>query len=191
MPPDYGKAAGLRYAGRRKYGEKNTIAMIGGRHIFTPAFFFLRERHSWHNIGQEIWGQDELFYVMPWHKRVEWWGIAMDGSLYLWSSLPLFLSARLSSARVWWQSWDIFSLNHTPPFLSHWRHLGVLIVDGYSSLLYHPPVWFVIHLSTFFWRFEALILPAVTKIFLSFEKWVIMNWWVMFAVWDLFLWSEF
>lgn len=118
---------------------------------------------------------------MPWHKRVEWWGIAMDGSLYLWSSLPLFLSARLSSARVWWQSWDIFSLNHTPPFLSHWRHLGVLIVDGYSSLLYHPPVWFVIHLSTFLWRFEALILPAVTKIFLSFEKWVIMNWWVMFA----------
>lgn len=78
-----------------------------------------------------------------------------------------------------------------PPFLSHWRHLGVLIVDGYSSLLYHPPVWFVIHLSTFLWRFEALILPAVTKIFLSFEKWVIMNWWVMFAVWDLFLWSEF
>lgn len=68
-----------------------------------------------------------------------------------------------------------------PPFLSHWRHLGVLIVDGYSSLLYHPPVWFVIHLSTFLWRFEALILPAVTKIFLSFEKWVIMNWWVMFA----------
>lgn len=73
-----------------------------------------------------------------------------------------------------------------PPFLSHWRHLGVLIVDGYSSLLYHPPVWFVIHLSTFFWRFEALILPAVTKIFLSFEKWVIMNWWVMFAVWEFF-----
>lgn len=116
MPLDYGKAAGLRYAGRRKYGEKNTIAMIGGRPIFSPIFFFLRERHSWHNIGQEIWGQDELFYVMPWHKRVEWWGIAMDGSLYLWSSLPLFLSARLSSARVWWQSWDIFSLNHTPPF---------------------------------------------------------------------------
>lgn len=43
MPPDYGKPAGLRYAGRRKYGEKNTIAMIGGRPIFSPTFFFTGE----------------------------------------------------------------------------------------------------------------------------------------------------
>lgn len=43
MPPDYGKPAGLRYAGRRKYGEKNTIATIGGRPIFSPTFFFTGE----------------------------------------------------------------------------------------------------------------------------------------------------
>lgn len=80
---DYGKPAGLCFASRRKYGEKNSIAMIAGRHIFTPLFW--RERHSWHNIGQEIWGQDELFYVMLWHKRGEWWGIGMDGSLFKYS----------------------------------------------------------------------------------------------------------
>lgn len=132
---DYSKPAGLCFASRRKYGEKNSIAMIAGRHIFTPLFW--RERHSWHNIGQEIWGQDELFYVMLWHKRGEWWGIGMDGSLLiLWSLYSPSFSARLSSARVWWQS-GISSLWITPPFLSHWRHLGVLNVDDGSSLLYH------------------------------------------------------
>lgn len=103
-----------------------------------------------------------------------------------WIALSLILTPPLSLCETLLRKSVVTELGYLfpeshPPFLSHWWHLGVLIVDGYSSLLYYPPVWFVIHLSTFLWRFEALILPAVTKIFLSFEKWVIMNWWVMFA----------
>lgn len=178
---DYGKPAGLCFASRRKYGEKNSIAMIAGRHIFTPLFW--RERHSWHNIGQEIWGQDELFYVMLWHKRGEWWGIGMDGSLLiLWSLYSPSFSARLRLLRKSVVTeWDFLSLNHTPLSLSLAAPRGPECRWWFFFII-SPPVWFQIHLSTFFWRFEALILPALTKIFLSFEKWVIMNWWVMFAV---------
>lgn len=147
--------------------------------IFLPYFFYGRDIRGI-TLGKRSEGKMSCVYVMLWHKRGEWWGIGMDGSLHLWSYSPSF-SARLSSARVWWQS-GISSLWITAPFLSHWRHLGVLNIDDGSSLLYHPSVWFLIYLSTFFWRFEALILPAVTRIFLSFEKWVIMNWWVTFAV---------
>lgn len=40
---DYGKLVGLRYVGRRKYGEKNIIVTIGGRYIFILIFFFTGE----------------------------------------------------------------------------------------------------------------------------------------------------
>lgn len=61
MPPDYGKAAGLRYAGRRKYGEKNTIAMIGGRHIFTPTFFFTGRDIHGITLGKRSEGKMSCF----------------------------------------------------------------------------------------------------------------------------------
>lgn len=51
MFSDNGELVGLRYVGRRKYGEKNIIVMIGGRYIFILVFFFLRERYLWYNIG--------------------------------------------------------------------------------------------------------------------------------------------
>lgn len=52
---------------------------------------------------------------------------------------PLSLSETLLRKSVVTELGYLFPESH-PPFLSHWRHLGVLIVDGYSSLLYHPPV---------------------------------------------------
>lgn len=94
--------------------------------------------------------------------------------------LPLFLCETLLRKSVVTE-WDFFSLNHTPLSLSLAAPRGPECRWWFFFII-SPPVWFQIHLSTFFWRFEALILPAVTKIFLSFEKWVIMNWWVMFAV---------
>lgn len=94
--------------------------------------------------------------------------------------LPLFLCETLLRKSVVTE-WDFFSLNHTPLSLSLAAPRGPEYRWWFFFII-SPPVWFQIHLSTFFWRFEALILPAVTKIFLSFEKWVIMNWWVMFAV---------
>lgn len=63
-----------------------------------------------------------------------------------WIALSLILTPPLSLRETLLRKSVVTELgyllpeSHTPPFLSHWRHLGVLIVDGYSSLLYHPPV---------------------------------------------------